>query len=74
MLNGKVISTTLLSTDTYSAMTRIVRRGTKKVTTVPATTNETKKTTTNQNNKTQNTNKENNKTQAVQNNKTDKKQ
>ena len=71
MLNGKVISTTLLSTDTYSAMTRIVRRGTKKVTTVPATTNETKKTTTNQNNKTQNTNKENNKTQE---NKTDKKQ
>lgn len=71
MLNGKVISTTLLSTDTYSAMTRIVRRGTKKVTTVPATTNETKKTTTNKNNKTQNTNKENNKTQE---NKTDKKQ
>ena len=71
MLNGKVISTTLLSTDTYSAMTRIVRRGTKKVNTVPATTNETKKTTTNQNNKTQNTNKENNKTQE---NKTDKKQ
>ena len=71
MLNGKVISTTLLSTDTYSAMTRIVRRGTKKVTTVPATTNETKTTTTNKNNKTQNTNKENNKTQE---NKTDKKQ
>ena len=71
MLNGKVISTTLLSTDTYSAMTRIVRRGTKKVNTVPATTNETKKTTTNQNNKTQNMNKENNKTQE---NKTDKKQ
>ena len=74
MLNGKVISTTLLSTDTYSAMTRIVRRGTKKVNTVPATTNETKKTTTNESNKTQNTNKENNKTQAAQENKTDKKQ
>ena len=31
MLDGKVISTTLLSTDTYNAMARIVRRGTKKV-------------------------------------------
>ena len=31
MLNGKVISTTLLSRDTYSAMERIVKRGTKKV-------------------------------------------
>lgn len=31
MLNGKVISTTLLSKDTYDAMTRIVLRGTKKV-------------------------------------------
>lgn len=29
MLNGKVVSTTLLSKDTYSAMTRIVIRGTK---------------------------------------------
>lgn len=29
MLNGKVISTTLLSRDTYSAMTRIVIKGTK---------------------------------------------
>ena len=28
MLNGKVISTELLSTDTYSAMQRIVKRGT----------------------------------------------
>ncbi len=32
MLNGKVVSTTLLSKDTYNAMTRIVIRGTKKVT------------------------------------------
>ena len=31
MLNGKAISTTLLSRDTYGAMTRIVLRGTKKV-------------------------------------------
>lgn len=30
MLNGKVVSTELLSKDTYSAMTRIIRRGTKK--------------------------------------------
>ncbi len=36
-LNGKVISQTLLSKDTYSAKQKIVRRGTKKVTT---TTNE----------------------------------
>ena len=32
MLNGKVISTKLLSTDTYSAMQRIVKRGTSKTT------------------------------------------
>ncbi len=32
MLNGKVISTTLLSKDTYSAMTRIVIKGTKEET------------------------------------------
>ena len=30
-LNGKVISNTLLSTDTYNAMTKIVRKGTKPV-------------------------------------------
>ena len=30
MLDGKVVSTELLSKDTYSAMTRIIRRGTKK--------------------------------------------
>ena len=30
-LNGKLISTDLLSRDTYSAMTRIVKRGTKAV-------------------------------------------
>ena len=31
LLNGKVVSTELLSRDTYNPMTRIVRRGTKKV-------------------------------------------
>ena len=30
MLDGKVVSTELLSRDTYSAMTKIIRRGTKK--------------------------------------------
>ena len=30
-LNGKIVSTTLLSKDTYNAMTKIVKRGTKKV-------------------------------------------
>ena len=30
MLDGKVVSTELLSKDTYSAMTKIIRRGTKK--------------------------------------------
>lgn len=37
MLNGKVISTTLLSKDTYNAMTRIVIKGTKKVETTVTT-------------------------------------
>ena len=36
-LNGKVVSTKLLSKDTYSAMTRIVRRGTKGTTTTTPT-------------------------------------
>ena len=36
MLNGKVISTKLLSTDTYSAMQRIVKRGTSVVTSNPS--------------------------------------
>ena len=31
LLNGKVVSTELLSRDTYNAMTRIVRRGTQEV-------------------------------------------
>ena len=31
-LNGKVVSKTLLSKDTYDPMTRIIRRGTKKET------------------------------------------
>ena len=32
--NGMVISKTVLSTDSYSAMERIIKRGTKKVETV----------------------------------------
>ena len=40
-LNGKVVSTKLLSKDTYSAMTRIVRKGTKGATTTAPTTPET---------------------------------
>lgn len=36
-LNGEVVSKTLLSRDTYDPMQRIVRRGTKKVTTVATT-------------------------------------
>lgn len=36
-LNGKVISTTLLSKDTYDAMTRIILKGTKGVTTTTVT-------------------------------------
>lgn len=38
-LNGKVVSKTLLSKDSYSAMERIVRRGTKKVVQTTTTTN-----------------------------------
>ena len=48
MLNGKVVSTTLLSTDTYSAMQRIVKRGVSKTTssqTTPSTTTTTTPTT-----------------------------
>ena len=36
LLNGKVVSTELLSTDTYSAMQRIIKRGTSKVTSNPS--------------------------------------
>ena len=36
MLNGKIVSTKLLSTDTYSAMQRIIKRGTSKVTSNPS--------------------------------------
>lgn len=36
-LNGVVVSKTLLSTDTYSAMNKIIRRGTKGATTVKST-------------------------------------
>ena len=38
MLNGKVISTKLLSKDTYSAMQRIIRRGTSKASSTPSST------------------------------------
>lgn len=43
MLNGKVVSTTLLSRDTYDAMARIIIKGTKGGTnsTTPSTTNDT---------------------------------
>ena len=34
LLNGKAISTTLVSKDTYNAMTRIIRRGTAPATTI----------------------------------------
>lgn len=64
MLDGKVISTTLLSTDTYNAMARIVKKGTKKVTTNNTQTNsqtqnktQTNTTTTTNKNTTQNQNK-----------------
>ena len=35
MKNGKIISSQLLSKDTYSAMQKIIRRGKAKTTTVP---------------------------------------
>ena len=38
MLNGKVVSTKLLSKDTYSAMQRIIRRGTSKASSTPSST------------------------------------
>ena len=58
MLNGKVVSTKLLSTDTYSAMQRIVKRGTSKTTSSPS--SSINKTTTNKENNNE-TNKEINK-------------
>ena len=66
MLDGKVISTTLLSTDTYNAMARIVRRGTKKVTTNTQTQTQETKDQSNSQNKTQTntTNKNSNNTQT----------
>ena len=39
-LNGKIVSTTLLSKDTYKAVNRIVRIGTKEVSVVPSVPNE----------------------------------
>ena len=54
MLNGKIVSTKLLSTDTYSAMQRIVKRGISKsssnqtTTTTPPTNTETNNEVTNQ--------------------------
>ena len=69
MLEGKVISTTLLSTDTYNAMARIVRRGTKKVITNTQTQTQETKDQSNSQNKTQTnttntTNKNSNNTQT----------
>lgn len=46
-LNGQIISRTLLSRDTYDPMQKIVRRGTKKVTTTKPTTSTTKPATSN---------------------------
>lgn len=50
-LNGKVISTTLLSKDTYNAMARIIIRGTKGATTKKQNTTTTTKSNTNTTNK-----------------------
>ena len=36
-LNGAIVSKTLISTDTYSPMNKIIRRGTKGATTVKST-------------------------------------
>ncbi len=54
-LNGKIVSQTLLSKDTYKSRNKIVRRGTKKTTTTPTkpanenrTNTETSNTTTNE--------------------------
>lgn len=63
-LNGKVVSTTLLSKDTYNSRNKIVRKGTKKVNTTPTTPTEANTTnteTTNTTNETSNT--ENNTTE-----------
>ena len=46
-LNGKVVSQTLLSKDTYDSRNKIVRKGTKKVTKPTTTTNNTTNTSTN---------------------------
>lgn len=40
-LNGKIVSQTLLSKDTYNSRNKIVRRGTKKTTTIPTNENNT---------------------------------
>ena len=42
-LNGEVISRTLLSKDKYDPMTRIIKRGTKKVQNTKETSNDNKK-------------------------------
>ena len=47
MLNGKVVSTELLSKDTYSAMQKIIRRGVTKTTSNPSSSSSTTNTTTN---------------------------
>ena len=51
-LNGKIVSQTLLSKDTYKSRDKIVRRGTKKVTTPSKPTNENTATNTENNNTT----------------------
>ena len=51
MLNGKVVSTKLLSTDTYSAMQRIVKRGASKTTSNPSSSTNTSTTNTQTNKK-----------------------
>ena len=55
MLNGKIISTTIISRDTYDAMQKIILRGTK------GATNTNTKTESNKTNSTETTNKANNK-------------
>ena len=59
MLNGKIISTTIISRDTYDAMQKIILRGTK------GATNTNTKTESNKTNSTETTNKANNKNGTI---------
>lgn len=61
MLNGKVISTTLLSRDTYNAMERIILKGTKEKKETTTTNKDTNPTTTTDNTNTTNNNTTSNK-------------